>query len=170
MQYMGRSRDLPYRCEECPGAVFPNSIWQVHVGIAQSTVTVLIARGRLVPWRDVRGLDGLVCSRLVKALSVERSKPRLIYDARPLNWSCQHVALGMYTVALVALVAEEDCLQVSVDDKSDFHHLLLQPESWTLFRVEWAGADCVCTTLPFGWSESSLVYHSLTSAREISAC
>ena len=54
---------------------------------------------------------------------------------------------------------------VSLDDKSGFHNLSLQPESWPLFGVHYNGVDDVCTTLPFGWNESPVCSHPISEAK-----
>ena len=56
----------------------------------------------------------------------------------------------MDTVAKVAVVAEERISMGSLDDRSGFHKLGLQPESWPLFGVSYEGTDLVCNTVPFG--------------------
>ena len=86
--------------------------------------------------------------RLIQALSVEPIKPRLIYDARPLNKCCKHVPLSMDTVGMVAQIGWQGCFQGSLDDKNGYHHVLLHPQSWALFGFTWNGMDYVWTTLP----------------------
>ena len=56
---------------------------------------------------DVRGPAGPARPRLMQVFSVEETKPRLIYDARPLNQRCTPVRSTMDTVARVANVAAE---------------------------------------------------------------
>lgn len=75
--------------------------------------------------------------RLVQALSDEPVKPRLIYHARALNLHCRHVPFTMDTVGTVAHVGRK--IQGSLEDRSGFHHVLLKPRSWTLFRLNWRG-------------------------------
>lgn len=77
----------------------------------------------------------------MRALSVEPSNPRLIYDARPLNECCKLVRFSMDTASRVASVAAKGCFQSSLDDKSGFRHVLLQPHSWPLFGVRWDDMD-----------------------------
>lgn len=89
----------------------------------------------------------------------------MIINAIPLNDCCRHVPFSMDTVSKVAVVAEERVFMGSLDDRSGFHNLGLQPESWPLFGIHYDGVDYVCTTLPFGWNESPLCYHSLSEAK-----
>ena len=55
----------------------------------------------------------------------------------------------------------------SLDDRSGFHNLSLQPESWPLFGVSYDSTDYVCTTIPFGWNDSPVCYHSLSEAKSV---
>ena len=89
----------------------------------------------------------------------------MIINAMPLNNYCRHVHFTMDTVSRVPVVAEEGVFMGSLNDNSGFHNLAWQPESWPLFGVHSDGVDYVCTTLPFGWNESSLCYHSLSKAK-----
>ena len=67
------------------------------------------------------------------SLSVEPSKPRLIYDARRLNAACRYVCFALDSVGSLAALEWEGCYQGSLDDKSGFHHVLLHLASWPLF-------------------------------------
>ena len=71
----------------------------------------------------------------------------------------------MDTVARVANVLSEGCFQGSFDDSSAFHHILLNPASWSLFGLEYRGVDYVWWALPLGFCESPYVYHALSEAR-----
>ena len=55
----------------------------------------------------------------------------------------------------------------SLDDRSGFHNLNLQPASWPLFGIKYAGTDCMCTTIPFGWNESPMCYHTFREAKAV---
>ena len=163
--FKGKSRSEPYRPEAFPGAAFPNRIPDKHSGFVHNEVHALVKRGCLVPWAEVRGPDGPARPRLVMSISVEPDKPRLIINAIPLNDCCRHVHFTMDTVSRVPVVAEEGVFMGSLDDRSGFHNLALQPESWPLFGVHYDGVDYVCTTAPFGWNESPVCYHSLSEAK-----
>ena len=106
-----------------------------------------VKRGCLVERADVRGPTGPKQPRLVRALSVEPSKPRLVTYSPQLNESCHHVAFGMDTVAKVAVVAEKEIYTGIFDDRSGSYNLGLQPQSWPLFEVSYMGMDLVCTTV-----------------------
>ena len=109
--------------------------------------------------------EGPARPRMIQALSVEETKPRLMYDARPPNNVCGKVAFSMDTVARVALVASEGCFHGSPGDSSGFHHVLLHSVSWSLFGLRYQGVEYVWTVLPFGWCESPCVYHTLSEAK-----
>ena len=99
------------------------------------------------------------------ALSVEDTKPRLIYDARPLNKFCKQVPVSMDTVVRVANVATEECFMTYLDDLSAFHHTLLRPSSWPLFGFTHRGVDYCWCVLPFGFKESPWEYDTLSEAK-----
>ena len=98
-------------------------------------------------------------------LSVEPSKPHLIYDARRLNATCRHVCFSLDSVGSVAALGWKGCYQGSFDDKSGFHHILLHPASWPLFGVVWEGITYVWTVLPSGWNESPFAYQTVSRVR-----
>ena len=164
-EYRGRSRNEPYRPEAFPGAVFPNRIPDDHAEFVTLEVQQLTKRGCLARWADVKGPNGPDRPRMVLSISVEPTKPRMIINGIPLNKCCRHVPFTMDTVSRVAVVAEEGVFMGSLDDRAGFHNLGLQPESWPLFGVHYEGVDYVCTTLPFGWNESPVCYHSLSEAK-----
>ena len=119
----------------------------------------------VVKWADVRAPGGPQLPRLFMALSVEETKPRLIYDARPLNKRFQKVHFPMDTVARVASVASKGCYMTSLDEASAFHHILLRPSAWQLFGFSYGGLDYCWCVLPFGFKSSSWCYHTLSEAK-----
>lgn len=125
----------------------------------------LVDRGCVVKWDDVRALSAPARPRLIMAISVEESKSRVIYDARPLNGCVKRVPFSMDTVARVAHVAFSGCFMTSLDDKSAFHQVLLRPESWPLFGISYKGVDYCWCVLLFGFSLSTWVYHTLAEAK-----
>eukprot|EP00903_Cladosiphon_okamuranus_P010409 g9846.t1 len=99
------------------------------------------------------------------ALSVEPSKPRLIYDARPLNVCVKKVPFSTDMVARVADVSSSGWFMTSLDDKSAFHQVLLRPASWPLFGISYKGVDCCWCVTTFGFSLSPWCYYTLTDAK-----
>lgn len=164
-EYRGGSNDLPYDVSRFPGAVFRNRIPPRFSPFVQAEVQTLVDRGCVLPWSEVRAPGGPRRPRLVMALTVEPSKPRLIFDARPLNKRCKKIHFSMDTVARVASVASPGCFMTSLDDSSAFHHILLRPSSWPLFGFEYGGVDYCWCVLPFGFSLSPWVYHTLSEAK-----
>eukprot|EP00752_Nemacystus_decipiens_P016879 g15111.t1 len=116
-------------------------------------------------WDDVRGAAGPVRPRMVMPLSVEPSKPRLIYDARSLNQYVADFPFSMDTVGRVAQVAAEMCFMTSIDDASAFHHIGIYSASWPLLGFSYEGVDYVWRVLPFGFKASPWVYHTLGDAK-----
>ncbi|CAM9718774.1 unnamed protein product [Laminaria digitata] len=164
-EYQGPSTDCPYDTGRFPGEVFENRIPPTFTGFVDAEVQALVDRGCVAKWADVRGPGGPPRPRLVMALSVEETKPRLVYDARPLNKRCKKVHCSMDTVARVAYVASQGCYMTSLDDSSAFHHILLRPSSWPLFGFSHGGIDYCWCVLPFGFSQSSWCYHTLSEAK-----
>ena len=74
-------------------------------------------------------------------MSVEETKPRLIYDAWPLNKRCRGIPFSMDTVARVANVASRGCYMTSLDDASAFYHIFLRASSWPPFDFSDGGTD-----------------------------
>ena len=164
-EYRGPSIDCPYVVGRFPGAVFQNRIPPTFASFVDAEVQALVERGCVAKWADVRGPGGPPRPRLVMALSVEETKPRLIYDARPLNKRCKRVPFSMDTVARVAHVASQGCFMTSLDDVSAFHHILLRPSSWPLFGFSYGGIDYCWCVLPFGFSLSPWCYHTFSEAK-----
>ena len=97
-------------------------------------------------WTDVRGPAGRERPSMIQAMSFEETKPRLIYDARPLNNVCKRTHLSIDIVGRVARVASEGCFQGSLDHSSGFHHVLLHPASWPIFGLRYQ--NCLLYTSP----------------------
>ena len=126
--HKGTSVDSLYNGDKFPGAVFANRIPPAHAAF-KAEMRALIARGCVVKRTDVRGPAGRERPRMIQALSVEETKPRLIYDAQPLNKDARGPLSPWTPVGRVAQVASEGCFQGSLDDSSGFHHVLLYPAS-----------------------------------------
>ena len=56
---------------------------------------------------------------------------------------------------------DQDHFQTKFDNKSGYDHILLTQESRKYFGLFWEGWFFVYNSLPFGWSPSSYVYHSV---------
>lgn len=163
--FRGPSVDQPFNPDRFKGAVFRNRIPPGFTDFVDSEISSLASLGCIAKWSDVRGPGGLARPRMIMPLSVEESKPRLIYDARQLNACIRDFPFSMDTVGRVAGVASEDCFMTSLDDKAAFHHILLRPSSWPLFGFSYKGVDYVWRVLPFGFKPSPWVYHTLADAK-----
>ena len=161
----GLSVEQPFNPVTFPGEKLPNRVPNEFREFVAGEVATLVHRGCLVPFEKVRTSDGPSQPRLIMPLSVEPSKPRLIYDARRLNAACRHVRFTLDSVGSLAALGWEGCYQGSLDDKSGFHHVLLHPASWPLFGAVWEGITYVWTVLPFGWNESPYVYQTVSGVR-----
>lgn len=164
-QFRGTSVDQPFNPDRFRGAVFRNRIPASFTDFVDSEITSLASLGCIARWSEVRGPGGPARPRLILPLSVEESKPRLIYDARQLNACIKDFPFSMDTVGRVAGVASESCFMTSLDDKAAFHHILLRPSSWPLFGFTYKGVDYVWRVLPFGFKPSPWVYHTLADAK-----
>lgn len=71
----------------------------------------------------------------------------------------------MDTVSRVTYVASEGCYITSLHDSSAFHRILLRPSPWTLFGFSYRDIDYCWCVLPFGFSASPWVYHTLNEAK-----
>lgn len=154
-----------YNVGKFPGAVFANPIPPPHAAFVRTEMRTLITRGCVAKWADVRSPMGPARPRMMQALSVGQTKPRLIHDAPPLNKVCKRIPFPMDTVARVGHVMSEGCFQSSPDDSSGFHNVLQHPASWPLFGLRYQGVNNVSTVVSFGCCESPYVYHTLSEAK-----
>jgi len=164
-EFRGPPVDQPFDRGRFRGAIFSNRIPPAFRDFVDSEISSLLRLGCVARWDDVRGPDDPVAPLLQMSLSVEESKPRLIYDARPLNACIRDFLFSMDTVARVAQVASPDCFMNSLDDKSAFHHILLRLSSWPLFGFKYAGVSYRWRVLPFGFCASPWVYHTLSEVK-----
>ena len=161
----GLSVEHPFNPVVYPREKLPNRVPDEFREFVAGEVATLMHRGCLVPFEEVRTSDGPSRSRLIMPLSVEPSKPRLIYDTRRLNAACRHVCFSLDSVGYLATLGWEECSQGSLDDNSGFHHVILHPASWPLFGAVWEGITYVWTVLPFGWNISSYFYQTVSRVR-----
>ena len=144
------SVEQPFNAAAFPGEEMPNRVPEEFHEFVLGEVATLVSRGCLVPFEGVRTSEGPARPTTIMPLSVEPSKPRLIYDASRLNTTCRLVCFSLDSVGSVATLGWKGCYQGSLDDNSGFHHILLHPASWPLFGAVWEGITYVWTVLPFG--------------------
>ena len=101
---------------------------------------------------------------MVLPLGVEPKKPRLIWDARWLNLMCVHSPFTVDGVGKVAQYAWPGAHQVTIDHKSGYHYVALEPASWQYFGFECEDEFYVFTVLCFGWCSVPFIYASLSEA------
>lgn len=163
--HQGPSADHPFRVDRFPGLALPNRVPSEFDGFVRGEISALLGRGCVARWDDVRGATAPARPRMVMPLSVEPSKPRLIYDARSLNKHIADFPFSMDTVGRVAHIAAEMCFMTSIDDASAFHHIGIHSASWPLLGFSYDGVDYVWRVLPFGFCASPWVYHTLGDAK-----
>ena len=103
-EYRSASIDGPYDVSRFPGEVFKNLVPPSFASFVQAEVQALVDRGCVVKWANVLDPGGAPRPCLVMTLSVEETKPCLIYDVSSLNKGCREVLFSMDTVARVANV------------------------------------------------------------------
>lgn len=90
------------------------------------------------------------------ALTLNLSKPRLIFDAPPLIGRFT-IPFLINTVSRMPSVASEGGYMRSQHDASAFHHVLVRPSSWPLFDLLFKSVDYCWTFIPCGFSFEPVV-------------
>ena len=96
--------------------------------------------------------------RVVNALSVEPTKPRLINSMRAVNLFCQTKDFTLSPLSEIVQNIPAGSYFSAMDDTQGYKHLSLTPESYQYCGFEFAGHWFCDTTLPFGWKLSAYVY------------
>ena len=99
--------------------------------------------------------------RVVNALSVEPTKPRLILSMRAVNLFCRDTSFALTTLSEIVQHVPEGSFFTGLDDTQGYKHLSLTPESFPFCGFEWSGHWFCDTTVPFGWKNSAYVYFSV---------
>ena len=81
-----------------PGEEMSNRVSEEILKFVAGEVTTLMSRGCLVPFEEVRTSGGPARPRVAMPLSVEPSKPHLIYDGRRPNATCRHACFSLDSV------------------------------------------------------------------------
>lgn len=135
-----------------------------HVVSAESTL--LVRRGCPIPWAGESTQEAGLTATLCHGSSFERSRKRVIYDARPPNVHRKHMEFSMGSVTAVAGYGWQNCCQGPTDDRSGISSCLVASSVLTLYGVSWEGIDYVWTVLSLRWGASPYVYHTSGEARE----
>lgn len=141
---------------------------------------VKIKRGCLVTWADicaaVTALPGPPETGVIHLGGIGQAADGHQSNAVPLNdCRCRHVPLTMGTAVSRVQSYSGRRRRCSwgawTANKSGFHNLGLQAESWPLCAV-WSAlrrsrpnTTRLCTTTPFGWNESPVRYHTPSARR-----
>ena len=99
--------------------------------------------------------------RVVNALSVEPTKPRLINSMRAVNLFCQDHPFMLTPLSEIVQHIPPKSFFTGMDDTQGYKHLSLTPESYQFCGFEWGGHWFCDTTLPFGWKLSAYVYFTV---------
>ena len=142
----------------------PNHVPAEHCSWVTTEVEQLVGTGCIARWADVADTSLYTNPHTVLPLGVEPKKPRLIWDARWLNLMCVHSPFTMDGVGKVAQCAWPGAHQVTIDHKSGYHHVALEPASRQYFGFEWEDEFYVFTVLCFGWCSAPFIYASLSEA------
>ena len=103
-EYRSASIDGPYDVIRFPGAVFKDLVPPSFASFVHAEAQALVDRGCVAKWANVPDPGGAPRPCLVITLSVEETKPCLIYDVSSSNKGCREVPFSMDTVARVANV------------------------------------------------------------------
>ena len=96
--------------------------------------------------------------RVVNALSVEPTKPRLILSMRAVNLYCRDTPFSLTPLSDIVRNIPAGGYFSSYDDVQGYKHLALTEASVPFCGFEWGGYWFCDTTLPFGWKNSAYVY------------
>ena len=132
---------------------------------------VLISRSLLVPlsltelktahsWFGEK-VGSVQPTHLFLPITVEPTKPRMCHDERFLNLWIKDLPLSLDYISGLPRFVFKSHFQTAFDDKSDYDHVKLSPDSFTFVGLEWKGWYFCYKTLPFGWKASAYVYHTV---------
>ena len=99
--------------------------------------------------------------RVINALSVEPTKPRLINSMRAVNLFCRDTPFTLAPLSEIVRSVEQDSFFSGTDDVQGYKQVSLTPGSYQYAGFEWQGWVFSDTTLPFGWKNSAYVYTTI---------
>ena len=99
--------------------------------------------------------------RVVNALTVEPTKPRLNLSMRAVNLFCKDNPFKLTPLTEITEHINEGGFFTGMDDTQGYKQLSLTPESYQFCGFEWGGHWFCDTTLPFGWKNSAYVYFTV---------
>ena len=115
-------------------------------------------------WIGVIKVHGVVgaCSppHLVLPLTVEPTKPCLCHDERFLNLWTRDLPFKLDHLPDLPRYVLPGHFQTTFDDKNEYQHLKIHPDSQEFFSFSWRDYYFSFCTLPFGWKASAFLYHN----------
>ena len=152
--FKGKSHDSPL-----PPPIFleNNKICDEYVNFICESIIDRVRNHSMSSWGKKGQCDP---PYLVIPLTIEPSKPRLCHDERFLNLWMKTPEVSFDPITDVLQYVDAGHFQSKLDDKSGYDHISLTQESRTFFGLCWLDWFFVYTTLPFGWSPSSYIYHN----------
>ena len=99
--------------------------------------------------------------RVVNALSVEPTKPRLVLSMRAVNLFCRDCPFRLAPLSDIVKSIQPQDFFTSFDDVQGYKQISLSPASLEFCGFEWAGWWFCDAALPFGWKNSAYVYTSV---------
>ncbi|KAK3730065.1 hypothetical protein QZH41_009896, partial [Actinostola sp. cb2023] len=145
-----------------PKATFDNN--KSCIGFEEfitSTISQRLKNGSLSLWGKIG------CSNppyLVMPITIEPTKPRMCHDERFLNLWIKDSPLKLDYISNLPRYVSKSSFQTTMDDKSDYDHVALSPQSRVYFGIQWQGWYFVYNTIPFGWKASAYIYHTIGMA------
>ena len=153
----GNFNGLSYNSDMPPRTEFDNNkSCNNFVHFIDKTLLQRVCSGAILVLGRVGEVDP---SHLIMPLTVEPSKPRLCHDNRFLNL-CIVGPFRRDNLSHLPSCLTKGSYQTTLDDKSDFDHILLDIPSRKFFGTKWIGWYFVSSSIPFGWKISADVYHS----------
>ena len=119
------------------------------------TILTRLAEGS-IKWLGRVGVDPP--PRVVNALSVEPTKPRLILSMKAVNLFCPGPGFTLIPLSDIVRHIPEGSFFSGMDDTQGYKHLSLTEASYQFCGFEFMGHWFCDTTLPFGWRNSAYVY------------
>jgi hypothetical protein len=128
------------------------------VGFISETILKRVEEGSMV----LLGKLGQVPPpRVINALSVEPTKPRLILSMRAVNLFCQDTPFTLAPLSEIVQSVEPHSFFSGTDDVQGYKQVPLTTASYQYAGFEWQGWLFSDTTLPFGWKNSAYCYTTI---------
>ena len=90
------------------------------------------------------------------------NKPRLIFDARYLNFHLVCPNFKYEDLGTIHQFLKPNDFMITTDFSKGYHHMDIDQEFWKYFGIEWDGVYYVYTTMPFGLSVACWAFTKLT--------